>query len=375
MMTLKSSTTTTKHNWTIISHLATLCTLLVLYLHFYQDWTLDETGLSRNIKMDKFLKTYPAESSQGANPFDPLTTEQRLRKHYPYDQKTNTKTRIPKKIWQMWRFSPTEKNFPYADLHDKWTKLNPNFKYNFQTNAELIDLICEKFKYTVPEVAYALESLPSLILKADFSRYLVLFLYGGAYSDLDVNLLVPMDDWFDTNRDVGLVIGMENDGTGDNPTPLLDQIENWFFKAKPRHPVLAKLIATVVKNTFEAHDKGLVPDDKDHQDSERCSRFNVLSWTGPFVLSHVVHAHINSLQNPTIVDTRVERSRYCIERVNKHAPEIPRGAGFNLHTVKCLAGPLVVNDIVIYPMYVLRGYDDSKECYINHLYHGSWKAA
>ncbi|GME86457.1 unnamed protein product [Ambrosiozyma monospora] len=362
-----------KHDWRFTAHLATLCTVIVLFLHFYQDWTLDGNEMALNNKLHKFQKAYP-QKSKGANPFDAYTTEQRLKKHYPYDPEKNQRTKIPKTIWQMWRFGPTEKDFPYVDLHDKWAEWNPNFKYNFDTNDNLIDILHEEFKDTVPEVAYALETLPSLILKADLSRYLMLFLYGGAYSDLDVNLLIPMDEWFDTNRDVGVVVGMETDGTENYATQLKDQMQNWFFKAKPRHPLIAKVIATVVKNTFDAHDQGLVPDDKDHQDSDSCSRFSVLGWTGPHVLSKVVQAHINSLQNPTIVDTKVERSGYCLERANKNAPEIPRGASFNFHTVKCMEGPLIVNDIVIYPSYVLKGYDDSKECYINHLYHGSWKA-
>ncbi|GMG49236.1 unnamed protein product [Ambrosiozyma monospora] len=370
MSTLKTSETH-KHSWKFTTHLATLCTLIVLYLHFCQDWTLNENEVIMNNKLHKFFSIYP-KHSQGANPFDPLTTEKRLKKYYPYDKETNWKTKIPKTIWQMWRFKPTEENFPYHELHDKWAELNPNFKYHFETNGNLIDMLCEEFKYTVPEIAYALETLPSLILKADLSRYLMLFLYGGAYSDLDVNLIIPIDEWFDTNRNVGLVVGMETDGTESYASQLKDQMENWFFKAKPRHPVMAKVIATVVKNTFEAHDKGLVPDDKDHQDREFCTRFSVLGWTGPQVLSKVVQAHINSLHNPTIVDTNLIRSGDCMDRANANAPVIPHGTGFNFHTVKCMNAPMMVDDIVIYPQNTLKG-EDKKDRYLHHLYHGSWK--
>ncbi|GME84870.1 unnamed protein product [Ambrosiozyma monospora] len=282
-----------------------LCSFVIFYLCSFEEWITTEHELVLNKRLQTFQRLFPDASSE-ANPFDSVTTERRLNFHYPYDENSNNGL-IQKNIWQMWKKPPSDESFPYKPLHRKWIDMNPNFKYHFQTNANVDQIIYDEFKDTVPEIPHALDLLPSIILKADFSRYVLLFLYGGTYADLDVNLEILIDDWLDTNRNVGFVAGLEDDNNVNPRLPRRNQLETWFFKSKARHPVLRKLIATIVRQTFENYEKNMEPDFGDKEGNAICHSVSVMDWTGPALFTDVLWTHLNSLKNPVIVDTDPNR--------------------------------------------------------------------
>ncbi|GMG56074.1 unnamed protein product [Ambrosiozyma monospora] len=306
------------------SHLFVLlciCVFLISYLSIYHEWTLTENEKDTKRLIEGFAKEFP-NAAAGANPFDPVKTEERLNHFYPYSDK---KSKIPFELIQMWREMPDHPDFPYKDLYQIWTEMNPTLVRKFDTNANITNLIKKEFAKTVPEVAATLDMLPSMILKADFSRYVMLFLFGGVYADLDVKDINPMLDWFDTNRDVGFVCSLEMDSNEPWPYPMprRNQLQTWFFKSKARHPILRKLIATVIKNTFEATDKKLIPDySNDYDPASRPHMLSIMDWTGPPLMTDIVFAHMNSLNNPTVID--IDPIRWNLqEKLN--GPELEPG--------------------------------------------------
>jgi len=73
------------------------------------------------------------------------------------------------------------------------------FQYKFYSEAaarQLLPLLAEKLprdsKYTAEEYIEIWDSLPESILRADFWRYIALFMFGGIYADLDVKLETPL---------------------------------------------------------------------------------------------------------------------------------------------------------------------------------------
>jgi len=121
-----------------------------------------------------------------------------------------TKSTVPPFIHQNY-FAPL--NSP----DERFKKLNPNshigefasrqsfqwqrssFAYRFYSESAarrllqtLKDALPKDAKFQVEDYIRTWESLPRSILKADFWRYIVLYMYGGIYTDTDVELESPL---------------------------------------------------------------------------------------------------------------------------------------------------------------------------------------
>ncbi|GMF07026.1 hypothetical protein B5S31_g4649 [[Candida] boidinii] len=325
-----------------------------------------------NDALNNFYRLNP--KSRGANPYDASVTADRLAKMFPYDE---TPRRIDKNIWQMWRVKASDPDFPHKNLVKKWKNENPTYKYNLLTDAEILDHLRLHFKETVPEVLEAFEMLPEKIIRSDFSRYLMIFLNGGVYADVDTDLEKPVDTWFDADRNVGFVVSVEEDINVENWQHYMTrriQFEQWIFKAKPRHPILRKLIAKIVETTFAAkkNDK-LQAYYKDFKGVDRCQSIDIMEWTGPVVWTDTIYSHLNSLKNPTIVDIDYQRDITG----ELYGPEVDEeNEKISWKFFAGLKAPVMVDDVVIYPRASFREDKENncgKYCYVHHQFGGSWK--
>lgn len=275
----------------------------------------------------------------------------------------------------MWKVAASDPDFPHRELIAKWKNENPTYKYNLYTDDEIHDILVTHFANTVPEVVEAFDLMPNKIIQSDFSRYLLIFLFGGIYSDIDTKLEKPVDTWFDSDRNVGFVVAVEEDMNVENWEHYMTrrvQFEQWTFKAKARHPILKKIIAKIVETTFNAaKNNKLQAYYKDFKNVDKCSSIDIMEWTGPVVWTDTIYGHLNSLENPTIVD--VDSSRQVSGTL--YGPE----EGDDLITWKFftgLAAPVMVDDVVIYPKLSFRedrANNCGKYCYVFHEFGGSWK--
>jgi hypothetical protein len=99
---------------------------------------------------------------------------------------------------------------------------NPKLKLNFMDDQACADFILEHFGQDIYQTYL---SFPQAIMRADFWRVAVVYIYGGYYADLDVDCRVDINELF--NPQVDAVFIKE-----------LDNIANFFFGAVPKHPVL-----------------------------------------------------------------------------------------------------------------------------------------
>ena len=83
-------------------------------------------------------------------------------------------------------------------LFDNTKKMNKEYKINYYDNDDCYNLIKENFE---PDVLWAYETLIPTAYKADLFRYCVLYLYGGIYSDLTQQFLIPFNDIIDFHKD------------------------------------------------------------------------------------------------------------------------------------------------------------------------------
>jgi mannosyltransferase OCH1-like enzyme len=166
---------------------------------------------------------------------------------------------FPKKIWQTWTVSPL--SFKERELKRvrSWMALNPGHRYEVLTDDNAEVYVEEHFGkdsgFYRPDILYAFEALSIQIIKADFLRYLVMYIEGGLYADIDVEALKPIEKFIPPNadyteKDIDLVIGIEVDEPDFAFHPILGpkcrSFCQWTFMSKPRSPAILKLIDNVV---------------------------------------------------------------------------------------------------------------------------------
>lgn len=224
---------------------------------------------------------------QPSQPLAPL--RERLRYQFPYD----LRSKFPAYIWQTWKYSPSSIWF-HVDLRPaeaSWTELNPGFVHEVIPDDTQRHLI--KYLYAaVPEVYEAFDALPLAVLKADFFRYLILLARGGIYSDIDTTALKPVTEWLPPELDlsaVGLVVGIEADP--DRPDwheyySRRIQFCQWTIQAKPGHPVLRDIVATITEDALRMKKRGFLTNGKADK--------TVVEFTGPGAWTDAVFRYLNN---------------------------------------------------------------------------------
>ncbi len=146
--------------------------------------------------------------------------------HYDYDEKGN---KIPRKIPRLLHFTSKSRCMTPAFVHnlDKWKRVLGS-KYSIYIHD---DVAIDKFIYhrrwmEFPELQEVMACVTAGAAKADIWRYLMIWEYGGIYSDMDsapnkfgVDTITTDDDaWF--------------------PLEMLGIPAQYWFAASPRHPIM-----------------------------------------------------------------------------------------------------------------------------------------
>ena len=165
--------------------------------------------------------------------------------------------KIPRKIWQSWKVDSLR--FEDRDLARArtWTMKNPNHRYEVLTDDNAMEYVEQHFGpsgLNRPDIVYTYQSLNAKIIKSDLLRYLVMYIEGGVYADIDVEAIRPTRSFIPkrfNERDVDMVIGIEVDEPDfiDHPIlgPKAQSFCQWAFTCKPRLPVMMRLIENILK--------------------------------------------------------------------------------------------------------------------------------
>ncbi|KAE8443790.1 hypothetical protein EG329_001384 [Mollisiaceae sp. DMI_Dod_QoI] len=154
-------------------------------------------------------------------------------------------TGIPMKIW--YKLGPNGLSKQSREWIDTCLRQNPTYQFQFMTDVSS-DMYVKAHFASRPDIVDTYLSLPIPILKADLLRYLLLFVEGGIWSDVDVSCEdIPIRDWIPNQyrEKAGLVVGWEFDiGWGDN---VVRQFATWMMMAKPRSPHLLVVIDDILE--------------------------------------------------------------------------------------------------------------------------------
>jgi alpha 1,6-mannosyltransferase len=232
-----------------------------------------------------------------------------LRKQLSYIFPYEAEGKFPAYIWQTWKYTPAEGKFgeEFRPAEASWSELHPSFVHEVITDSVASHLI-RHFYASIPEVQEAYEALPQPVLKADFFRYLILLARGGIYSDIDTTALKSAVEWVPSEvprSTYGLVVGIEADP--DRPDwhewySRRIQFCQWTIQAKPGHPVLIDVVASITEETLRRKASGQL--DKSHMKS-------VVEFTGPALWTDAIFKFFN---NPEYFDMATSKGNITWEQ-------------------------------------------------------------
>ncbi|ROV90388.1 hypothetical protein VPNG_10030 [Cytospora leucostoma] len=164
---------------------------------------------------------------------------------------------FPRKIWQTWKTDPLHFEERDSSTARTWMQKNPNFRYEVLTDSNDIGYVEQHFGpggFDRPDIVDMYRSINATIIKADLLRYMVMYAEGGVYADIDVEALKPVSRFIPDHRyaeeDVDMVIGVEIDQPQFKDHPILGKKSQsfcqWTFMARPRLPVMLRLIENIM---------------------------------------------------------------------------------------------------------------------------------
>jgi alpha 1,6-mannosyltransferase len=134
-----------------------------------------------------------------------------------------------------------------------------------------------------PNYSELFNQIPRLILKLDIFRYMLLYIFGGTYSDTDTYCLKPISTWTRTYKSlVGMIIAIE----ADQPDYINRgwarnfQFVQWTICMTPGYHLMYDIISA-------CQDKI-----KNHQGN--ISNNDVMELTGPGIFTDIIMQYINN---------------------------------------------------------------------------------
>ncbi|KAI5274750.1 hypothetical protein E4T47_02187 [Aureobasidium subglaciale] len=206
--------------------------------------------------------------------------------------------KFPRKIWQSWKVDPTRFESRDIERARTWTVKNADYRYEVLTDDNADYYVEHHFGpagLNRPDIISIYKSLNAKIIKSDLLRYLIMYVEGGVYADIDVEAIRPIRRFIPKAYDeamVDMVIGIEVDEPNFASHPVLgskaQSFCQWTFMCKPRLPVMMRLIENIMKWLHDLSAQQKKPISELHLD------FNeVLTGTGPSAFTRAILAEMS----------------------------------------------------------------------------------
>lgn len=217
------------------------------------------------------------------------TLREQLAFLFPYDPEK----KFPAYIWQTWKYGLNDDRFgdKFREGESAWVGKNPGFVHEL-FNDDTANAMVHHLYMHLPNVVRAYEILPTVALKMDFFRYLILLAKGGVYADVDTNPLQSVPNWIPENvspSEIGLIVGIESDPESAEWKKEYHrrlQFGQWVLQAKPGHPILRDVVARITEQTLLKADQGKLWVDVN-------DRISLMQWTGTGIWTDVVFTYFN----------------------------------------------------------------------------------
>jgi len=144
---------------------------------------------------------------------------------------------IPRIIHQTWKTGKLPRKF--VKNQEAILALHPRWEYRLWTDKDIDVFVDTHF----PSLSSKFQALPLKIMKIDMFRYMLMYVHGGVYVDLDYKFFKPLDAWV---ADCDLLIPAENDNV--NAPNFLGQ---GLLASCPEHLFWQDVIKEVFDRTAE----------------------------------------------------------------------------------------------------------------------------
>lgn len=179
--------------------------------------------------------------------------------------------KVPKIIHQVWEgLADPIVPIRFQILADTWKKHNPEWEYRLWDNQQMNALVKDKF----PDYWPIYNSFKYSVQRWDTIRYMILYVYGGVYVDLDTECFKNIDELFSVKENPSVYIGLEPPEhiLCDYPVPF---VGNAFMASAPGEKIWLRMLQAIVENLEKYKDITRKGD-------------SVMRTTGPLMVSEVV---------------------------------------------------------------------------------------
>lgn len=160
------------------------------------------------------------------------------------------KSPIPKIIWQTYKDSKEDLDKYAQRCMHTWIVNNKSYEHRYLNDEEAGKLILSDYGKEWYELFI---NVPIGVVRGDIFRYLVIYRYGGVYSDLDTICRDPIDAWINgpikKQNEYNSIFAAEIVGKQDIIT---NRVCQWTFASVPESPIFKNIIDNVyiaLKNT------------------------------------------------------------------------------------------------------------------------------
>ncbi|SMQ54686.1 unnamed protein product [Zymoseptoria tritici ST99CH_3D7] len=208
---------------------------------------------------------------------------------------------IPHKMWQSWKVDALSFEDRDSERARAWTAKNPDWRYEVLTDGNAVAYVEQHFGpkgFGRPDIVKIFKALDGRlkIIQADLLRYLIMYVEGGLWADIDAEALSPISRFIPSRFEessVDMIIGIETDEPDFLAHPILgskaQSFCQWTFLTKPGHPAMLTLIEDILqwlKRLSAESGKAIADLDLDFD--------QVLSGTGPSAFTHAILAHMSA---------------------------------------------------------------------------------
>jgi hypothetical protein len=145
---------------------------------------------------------------------------------------------IPKIIWQTYK-DPIDTLPDYATKAlNSWKDFNPDYEHRYMDDIEAGEFVLNEYGQEWYDIFI---NCPIGVMRGDLWRYLIVYKYGGVYTDLDTICKKPIESWLKDGYD--MIVCPENN----------IHFCQWTFAATPGHPII-KSVLDCIREAFVAPD-------------------------------------------------------------------------------------------------------------------------
>lgn len=184
------------------------------------------------------------------------------------DSEESPRSAIPKLTHRIWFQGWDKVPVKFHENVRRLEEMNPEFEHK-TWDEHALRRECELLGKPYAE---KFDSLPQMIMKVDYGRYVVLYRYGGISVDMDMKPLKPLRETPGLDEEEMIL------STVPKPVGYTGYVNNAMFAVKPKSPIMKELIDTCTVSTKK-------------QEDYICKELYLDNETGPSFVNKVLNPH------------------------------------------------------------------------------------